>query len=79
MRAALLVLLLLGCQRPDADTYVLYRDSPNIPEMRIHVATFDSDNGDTYNRETCGLTRDRFQEHATRRVKFWCEKGRYRK
>jgi hypothetical protein len=46
--------------------------------MRIHVATFDSNDGDEYNRENCQTTMDLFQSQPNVKVRYWCEKGRYR-
>jgi hypothetical protein len=61
--------------------------------LRIHVATFDADGGAKYNLANCEFARDLFtsnQPHfrdyrsntvalGTMRVKYWCEKGRFRK
>jgi hypothetical protein len=45
--------------------------------MRIHIATFDSKEGEEYNRENCELARSLFQAQPGVTVKFWYEKGRY--
>jgi hypothetical protein len=42
---------LSGCT--DNDTYTLYRNSPSFSDMRIHVASFDTGDGENYNRENC--------------------------
>ena len=61
--------------------------------LRIHVATFDADADAKYNQANCDFARDLFasnQPHfrdyqsntvaaGTMRVKYWCEKGRFRK
>jgi hypothetical protein len=52
------MILLLGCG--DAVTYTLYRNSPVIPDARLHVATFDSADGGQYNSENCQAARDLF-------------------
>jgi len=46
--------------------------------MRIHVATFDSDDGDKYNEENCRMAMELFQKQPGVKVRYWCEKGRYR-
>ena len=77
----LLVLLalvgLIRCQ-PDGSAYTLYRDSVLAP-MRLHVATFDANDGEDYNRDNCEIARDLFQSQPGVTVRYWCEKGRYQK
>jgi hypothetical protein len=78
-------LSLTGCGLGGADdaVYTLYRTSaiPNAPSelMRIHMATFDADGGEQYNRENCQLSAELFQAQPGVTVRYWCEKGRYRK
>ena len=60
-----------------SSTYTLYRSSVTGP-MRIHVATFDSDNPEEYNRENCQVALELFQQQPGVKVRYWCEKGRYR-
>jgi hypothetical protein len=72
-------LALAACKPANGDaTYTLYRGSVTGP-MRIHVATFDSVDGEDYNRENCDIARTLFQAQPGVTVKYWCEKGRYRK
>lgn len=73
------LLLLAACDAENA--YTLYRNSalPNGADFRIHVASFDAREGDSYNRENCDLARSLFQAQPGVTVRFWCEKGRYRK
>lgn len=59
-------------------TYTLYRSSVSFPNARLHIATFDSSDGDEYNRENCQLAMDLFQNQPGVKVRYWCEKGRYR-
>jgi hypothetical protein len=61
-------IVLLGCG--DAVIYTLYRNSPVIPDARLHVATFDSADGGQYHSE--------FQQQPGVKTTFWCEKGRFR-
>lgn len=68
--------ILSGCE-PDSDTYTLYRGSVTGP-MRIHVATFDSSNPEAYNRENCQIALGLFRKQPGVKVRYWCEKGRYR-
>ncbi len=75
----------VGCGRSesgDRTTYTLYRtsaiSSPTPELMRTHVATFDADHGEDYNRENCEIARMLFQGQRDVAVQFYCEKGRYR-
>ena len=63
----------------DADTFTLYRSSVLNSSMRIHVATFDSDEGADYNRENCNLAADLMQHQDGVKTRFWCEPGRFRR
>jgi len=64
-------------------TYTLYRTSPvpidNPSLQRIHVATFDGYSDESYNRENCQLAANLFQSQQGVTVKYWCEKGIYKK
>lgn len=71
---ALAGLALSGCG--DRDVFTLYRGSETGP-LRIHVATFDSANGATYNRESCDLAQRLFAAQRGVRVRYWCEFGRF--
>ena len=74
------LLVCSGCSAllvPEENIYTLYRNSVINPSMRIHIATFDSKDGEKYNRENCELARSLFQAQPGVTVKFWCEKGRY--
>jgi hypothetical protein len=83
MKAALFLILamlsLVGCSLLDDSTYTLYRSSVTDPTMRVHIATFDTNNKGSYNQENCDLARDFFQNQQGVKVKFWCEKGSYKK
>jgi hypothetical protein len=70
---------------PDSKlVWSLYRNSIIDPAMRLHIATFDSDqdsgrvtgNGLTYNGDNCETARRLFQGQEGVQVKFWCEQGR---
>ncbi len=73
---AVSALLLSGC---DSGTYTLYRNSVLDTAMRIHVATFDEASGDSYNGENCRIASELFAKQSGVTVRYWCEKGRYRK
>jgi hypothetical protein len=74
---ALLAAALSGCG--DGDRFTLYRNSKLDPNMRLHVATFDTADGASYNRENCDLAAKLFQGQEGVTTRFWCEKGAYRK
>jgi hypothetical protein len=63
----------------DTDVFTLYRNSVTNENMRIHVATFDAAEKEEYNRGNCEQAQVLFQAQPGVKVKFWCEKGRYRK
>ena len=75
-----IALVLLSACGADS-TYTLYRTSPvdNQSLQRIHVATFDGYSDEAYNRENCQLAAKLFQGQQGVTVKYWCEKGRYKK
>ena len=61
---------------PDA-VFTLYRNSVLDPTARMHVATFDTDQGGSYNQENCWTAQKLFQAQGGVSVRFWCEKGPY--
>lgn len=62
-----------------ADIYTLYRSSVLDAAMRIHVATFDAEISDDYNSENCEVAKSLFQDQDGVSVRYWCEKGRYKR
>ena len=77
-----LAAVMWGCSPSDASddrTYTLYRNSVTDPNMRIHIATFDANEKDTYNRENCEIAAKLFGSQPGVKTRFFCEKGRYRK
>ncbi len=74
-------IFVLGCSKEssDKDSYTLYRSSVFDEISRVHVATFDSKESEEYNRINCQIAADLFQNQPGVSVKYWCEKGRYRK
>ena len=73
------VLFLAGCSDSDNDTYTLYRNSELAGFPRMHVSTFDSMEGEKFNRVNCQIAADLFQGQPFVVVKYWCEKGKYKK
>ena len=59
--------------------YTLYRNSVTDENMRIYVATFDVNEQDEYNKGNCEIARLLFQQQPGVKVKYWCEKGYYKK
>lgn len=72
------VVALGGCSPGDGATYTLYRNSALDQSMRVHVATFDSSDGEDYNDENCNVAQQLFQRQGGVTVRYWCEKGRFR-
>jgi hypothetical protein len=71
--------MVAACKPADGDTaYTLYRGSGTGP-WRFHVATFDSAEGENYNKENCENAQSLFQQQPGAMFKYWCEKGHYRK
>ena len=76
---AVLAAVMPLCSCGESDTrYTLYRSSVTVP-MRVHVASFDAVEGAEYNNENCKLAASLFQNQPGTKVKFWCEKGMYRR
>ena len=71
------LLFLFGCVNDSA--YTLYRNSVTDENMRIHIATFNTDDNEAYNRENCDLAAKLFQSQKGVKTKFWCEKGAYKR
>lgn len=78
---AFLIFTSLGCKRTGTEntSYTLYRDSIAYADARIHVATFDTDDGNEYNQENCKLGSKLYQNQNAVKTAFWCEKGFFRK
>jgi hypothetical protein len=82
LRLPLLVVGLCGCgvsAVSDDQVFTLYRSSPIDANMRIHVASFDASDGEKYNRENCELATQLYKAQPGVTVRYFCEKGRYRK
>ncbi|MDV4164152.1 hypothetical protein ACU8L5_09300 [Rhizobium leguminosarum] len=80
LRLALcLSLVLIASCNDDRSQYTLYRSSAFDANMRLHVASFDSADGDNYNSENCQIAAGLFASQPGVQVRYWCEKGRFRK
>jgi hypothetical protein len=76
------VTLLVGCGNDDV--YTLYRSAVGMPDLRIHIATFDADDSKdpkfkTYNQDNCLSTQKLFSAQEGVSVRYWCEKGYFKK
>lgn len=69
----------VACSPSGDSTYTLYRNSVLDSSTRIHVASFDTAEGNDYNSENCELARALFQGQDGVSVRYWCEKGRFEK
>ena len=69
---------MFGCTN-ESEVFTLYRASPIDRLMRIHVATFDTVDGPKYNQENCNVAQVLFEAQPGVTVKYWCEKGAYKK
>jgi hypothetical protein len=63
----------------DDSVATLYRSSVAIENARLHIATFDTADGFAYNWGNCQIAAELFQQQTGVKVRYWCEKGRYRK
>lgn len=79
VRLALASALFLASCGSDEGAYTLYRSSPTDSNMRVHVATFDAKEGAHYNRDNCQIAAELFGRQSGVVVKYWCEKGEYKK
>jgi hypothetical protein len=79
--AAVCFVLTAGCD-VQTDIYgraaTLYRSSVSDELARYHIATFDATENAQYNWENCQIARELFLAQPGVKVRYWCEKGRYR-
>ncbi|MBI2312506.1 MAG: hypothetical protein HYU77_08395 [Betaproteobacteria bacterium] len=78
----LAILFISGCGPSggfEDRTFTLYRNSVTDPNMRLHVATFDANEKEEYNRENCDVAQKLFGAQPGVKTRFWCEKGRFKK
>lgn len=76
---ALTILIFLAMRGGiSGESWTLYRNGVTDARSRIHVATFNSSDGDKYNRENCETARSLFQNQPSVAVRYWCEQGSFR-
>lgn len=78
--AICLTLAIAGCS-DGGEVYTLYRDNARFRDMRIHVATFDADEGGGYNLMNCNHAVDLYLEREKaegKTTRYWCERGRFK-
>ncbi|GAB5502232.1 MAG: hypothetical protein Pyrs2KO_08870 [Pyruvatibacter sp.] len=68
------MLAMTACDSTGSEVYSLYRGSV-VSDLRIHVATFDADEGNSYNFNNCQVAADLFEKQPGVVVRYWCEKG----
>ena len=74
----IITLLLTSCSK--SDSYSLYRNSVVEDGMRIHVASFDvNESQKDYNQINCNIAAELFMKQEGVQVRYWCEKGKYKK
>ncbi len=79
LATAVFAVLLAACGgASDSEIFALYRNSVTSENMRLHIATFDSRDGEAYNRENCEQAKLLFQAQPGVKTRFWCEKGRFK-
>ena len=67
-------------EAPEINLVTLYRNSVVDSNMRIHIATFDVvESNPSYNSENCQIAADLFEAQRGVVVRYWCERGRYRR
>ena len=83
-----MVICVMGCDLPEIGikaprntVYTLYRGGFVKDVPRVHVATFDADGSEEYNRENCFIAKNLFEKNPELKVKivYWCEKGYFKK
>ena len=65
----------------DDNIFTLYRNNDMNPKIRIHVGTFDSNNGASYNSFHCEKVVQFWNKDAKSRTSkelHWCEKGYFK-
>jgi hypothetical protein len=77
-----------GDKEPEVEVFTLYRNVPSDQTFRVHIATFDaagtsgkgSDFYNWSNMKNCERAQQMFQAQPDwKDVRFWCEKGRFKK
>jgi hypothetical protein len=69
----------IALAQADSTIFTLYRNSAKDAAMRLHVATFDAKEDESYNRENCLVASNLFAAQPGVKVRYFCEKGRFRR
>lgn len=90
-RGFILMLVLIAVTGCADNTYTLYRNGNYVDMPRIHVATFDTSEGEKYNEGSCrnvqNLLNEQLKEEDSHNRfmleegvirRFWCEKGKFK-
>ena len=79
MNMIIIILLLILGTKVSANDMVatLYRTNLIIENARMHVATFNADDGGKYNWDNCLKSAELFQSQPDVKTLFWCENGEY--
>jgi hypothetical protein len=77
--ALALLLPVAGASAYGDHVATLYRSSMVLSNARLHMATFDAAESFEYNWENCQLTAGLIQQQPGVKVRYWCERGRYRR
>lgn len=70
-----IILFLEGCSKNDTVIYNLNVESKINPNLKIHIATFDSDEGENYRKASCNETAKLLQENSSGMNLFYCEQS----
>ena len=67
-----------GARLAESQVFTLYRTGVGLPNLRMHIATFDSSDGQRYNKGNCEIAQELFQNQPGVTVRYWCEPGYFR-
>lgn len=69
----------VGIRASEGKVYTLYRNSVMMVNQRIHFATFDADERESFNKDNCQQTSQLIMSLPAVKAKYWCEKGYFKK
>lgn len=69
----------VGIRVSEGKVYTLYRNSVMMVNQRIHFATFDADDRESFNKDNCLQTSQLIMSLPAVKAKYWCEKGYFKK
>lgn len=89
-----MLIFISACAMDAGTEYTLFRSGVDLvanvhdEALRIHVATFDANQNSEYNLANCEFAQEFFNANQPHyrgsiyggiKIKYWCEKGRFRK